>query len=277
MSATAGVESSARIGEGVELAYRATGEGPPLLMIMGTSGSYGLWGDLVPLLAESHRVIAYDARGLGGSSRGSVRISMAQLADDALALMDALSIEQADVLGWSLGSATAQELALAAPERVASLVLYGTWARTDGFQRAVLAALSAPWRAGDLGGAFAALGLAFSPELQNSPDFEPLMESLVAFFPSTPEQIAATVEQWDADLAHDTADRLGRITAPTLVIAGEQDLLTPQWQGRKVADAIPGAEFKLMTGPGSSHAAHMERPEEFNDAVTEFLERSPLL
>ena len=276
MSATAGVESSARIGDGVELAYRTTGDGPPLLMIMGTSGSYGLWGDLVPVLAESHRVVVYDARGLGGSSRGSARISMAQLADDALALMDALSIERADVIGWSLGSATAQELALAAPERVGAMVLYGTWARTDGFGRAMLAALSAPWRAGDLGSAFAALGLAFSPELQDSPEFEPMMESMVPMFPSTPEQMATTVEQWDADLAHDTADRLGQIEAPTLVIVGEQDLLTPPWQGRKVAEAIPGADFHLITGPGSSHAAHIERPDEFNDAVTEFLERSPL-
>lgn len=277
MSATAGVESSARIGDGVELAYRATGDGPPLLLIMGTSGSYGLWGDLVPVLAESHRVIAYDARGLGDSSRGSARISMAQLADDALALMDALSIEQADVLGWSLGSATAQELALAAPERVGSMVLYGTWPRCDGFQRAMYTALSAPWRAGDLGSAFAALGLVFSPELQDSDGFEPLMESLVALFPSTPEQIATTVEQWDADLAHDTAGRLGRIMAPTLVIVGEQDIVTPPWQSSKVAEAIPDADFHLITGPGSSHAAHIERPEEFNDAVTEFLERSPLL
>jgi pimeloyl-ACP methyl ester carboxylesterase len=102
------------------------------------------------------------------------------------------------------------------------------------------------------------------------------MEGLVPMFPSTPEQVAVTVEQWEADLAHDTTGRLGSITAPTLVIAGEQDLLTPSWQGRKVADAIPGAEFHLISGPGSSHAAHMERPDEFTAAVTEFLERSPL-
>jgi pimeloyl-ACP methyl ester carboxylesterase len=276
VSATAAAESSARIATGVQISYSARGDGPPLLLITGTSASYGMWGELVPALAGSHRVIAYDARGLGGSERGNAPISISQLADDALALMDALGIERADLLGWSLGSATAQELTLSSPERVGSLALYGTWGHADGFQRAMFTALSAPWRAGDLGGAFAALGLAFSPELQDSPEFEGLMEGMVPMLPSTPEQMAATVEQWDADLAHDTAGRLSRIGVPTLVIAGEQDLLTPPWQGRKVADAIPGAEFHLITGPGSSHAAHIERPDEFLTVLTEFLERSPL-
>ena len=83
-------------------------------------------------------------------------------------------------------------------------------------------------------------------------------------------------EQWDADLAHDTLDRLGDIAAPTLVIAGEQDLLTPPWQGRKVAEAIPGAQWHLFTGPGSSHALGVERAEEFLPRVLDFLAEHPL-
>jgi pimeloyl-ACP methyl ester carboxylesterase len=79
------------------------------------------------------------------------------------------------------------------------------------------------------------------------------------------------VEQWDADLAHDTLDRLGDITAPTLVIAGEQDLLTPPWHGRQVAESIPGAKLHMFTGPGSSHALGVERAEEFLPLVQDFL------
>ena len=81
-----------------------------------------------------------------------------------------------------------------------------------------------------------------------------------------------TVEQWDADLAHDSLDRLGDITAPTLVVVGEQDLLTPPWQARAVAEAVPGARFELVTGPGSSHALHIERLEDLLRIVNSFLE-----
>ncbi len=84
------------------------------------------------------------------------------------------------------------------------------------------------------------------------------------------------MEQWDADMAHDTLDRLGSITAPTLVIAGEQDLLTPPWHGRQVAEAIPGAELHMFTGPGSSHALGAERVEEFLPLVQKFLAGHPI-
>src|SRR4051812_35107629 len=123
---------SVAVRTGVTLNYEVTGDGEPLLLIMGTSGSIGLWGDLATRLAEGHRVIAYDNRGLGGSSRGSGPITSASLAEDAAALLEALEVPQAHVVGWSLGSAAAQELALAHPGRVLSVVLYATWGRTDG-------------------------------------------------------------------------------------------------------------------------------------------------
>jgi pimeloyl-ACP methyl ester carboxylesterase len=255
----------------IAVAVQEYGAGEPLLVINGTSQSLGFWVDTAQVWAGSYRVITYDLRGMGGSERGSGAISVASLAADAAALLDALEVPRAHVLGYSLGSAVAQELALAAPEKVASLVLYCTWARTDGFQRAMITGLAHPWRTGDLEAALGALGVAFSPQLLDSPEFGGLIEQLLPLFPSTPEQIRTTAEQWDADLAHDTLDRLGDITAPTLVIAGEQDLLTPPWHGRQVADAIPGARHHLFTGPGSSHALGVERAEEFVPMVAGWL------
>ena len=255
----------------IAVAVQEYGEGEPLLVINGTSQSLGFWAEPAMVWAARHRVITYDLRGLGGSERGTGQMSVASLAEDARALLDALEVERAHVLGYSLGSAVAQELTLAAPEKVASLVLYCTWARTDGFQRAMLTALAHPWRTGDLEAALGALGVAFSPQLLDSPDFGELIQQLLPLFPTTEAQIQATAEQWDADLAHDTLDRLGQITAPTLVIAGEQDLLTPPWHGRQVADTIPGARHQLFTGPGSSHALGVERAEEFIPMVAEFL------
>ena len=264
------------VATGVRLNVKETGTGDPVLLIMGTSGSLGLWGAAQEPLSEGFRVVSFDNRGIGESERGEGAITMATLAADADALLDALGIERAHIIGWSLGSAVAQELALAAPQKVASLVLYATWGRLDNFQRAVLTGLRAPWAMGDLEGAYTALGIAFSPEALNSPEFEQMMEQMLPLFPQTQQQVSTTLEQWDADVAHDTLDRLHGIAAPTLVIAGEQDLLTPPSQCKAGADRIPGAEYELFTGPGSSHGLMMERGEEFNRVVADFLGRHPL-
>lgn len=256
---------------GTTLNYEITGDGEPLLLIMGTSGAIPLWGELSSRLAQTHRVIAFDNRGLGGSDRGTGPISVASLAEDASALLEAIEVPRAHVLGWSLGSAAAQELALAHPEQVASAVLYATWGRADGFQRSVLTALRLPYVHRDMESALATAGLAFSPQLLDHPDFAQMLEPMLPAFPQNEEQMQVTVEQWDADLAHDALDRLGGISAPTLVIVGEQDLLTPHWQAKKVAAAIPGARYEFVPGPGSSHGLHIERPEDLTKIVTGFL------
>lgn len=264
------------VATGVRLNVSQTGTGEPLLLIMGTAGSIGFWEPLVAPFAEQHRVIAYDSRGLGQSERGDKRITMSSLAEDAAALLDALQIERAHVLGWSLGSAVAQELALAHPDRVGGLILYATWGRGDGYMRAMLTAIRHPWETGDMEAAFTSLGLCFSPQLLQSPEFEPLVEQLLPLFPQTETQIRTTCEQWQADEEHDTLDRLAGIGAPTLVIAGEQDVLTPPWAGQEVAERIPGARYELLAGPGSSHVLMMERAEDFIALVLGFVQEHPL-
>jgi pimeloyl-ACP methyl ester carboxylesterase len=256
---------------GTTLNYEISGDGDPLLLIMGTSGSIPLWGELAARLAETHRVIAFDNRGLGGSDRGDGPISVASLAEDASALLEALEVPSAHALGWSLGSAIVQELALARPDQVATALLYATWGRCDGFQRSVLSALRLPYAHRDMESALVTAGLAFSPQLLDHPDFAQMLEPMLPAFPQNEEQMQVTVEQWDADLVHDSIDRLGAISAPTLVVVGEQDLLTPPWQAKKVADAIPGARYELVTGPGSSHGLHIERPDDLTKIVASFL------
>jgi pimeloyl-ACP methyl ester carboxylesterase len=261
---------------GVTLNYEVSGSGDPLLLIMGTSGSIPLWGEMVARLAQTHQVIAFDNRGLGGSDRGAGPISVASLAEDASALLEALDVPRAHVMGWSLGSAVAQELALAHPDQVASAVLYATWGGCDGFQRAVLSALRLPYVHRDMESALAVSGLAFSPQLLDHPDFAQMLEPMLPAFPQNEAQMQVTVEQWDADLAFDSLERIGAITAPTLVVVGEQDLLTPPWQAQKVADAIPGARYELLHGPGASHGMHIERPDDLTKIVTSFLDEHPL-
>ncbi|WP_317930725.1 alpha/beta hydrolase [Halioxenophilus sp. WMMB6] len=261
---------------GPRLAYRDVGEGEPLLLIMGVAGSLGLWSPLEPSLVESRRIISFDNRGLGGSERGRGEISVASMADDAAAVLDALGIERAHVFGWSLGSAACQELALRHPERVGSLVLNGTWARRDGFQTAVLTGLRSTWSTGDITAALTASGILFSPQLLNAPEFQAIFKPFIPLFPQTLEQVRVVGEQWQAAFAHDTLSRLPEIKAPTIVLSGEQDLLTSRRQCEEVANAIAGAEIACFDGPGSSHALHFERTEEVTQVVSEFLDRNPL-
>ncbi|WP_326835117.1 alpha/beta fold hydrolase [Amycolatopsis rhabdoformis] len=266
------------LGDGVDLFYDVHGDarlpGEPVLLVTGTTASVGLWTPaIIDGLAVDRQVIAYDHRGMGGSSAYPEAVSMASLAADAVALLEELGTGPVHVVGWSLGSAVAQELALARPDLVASLVLYGTWARGDGFQRCLVTALRCPWQHGDLAGAIAALGVAFSPELLDSPEFDQRIASVLPLFPRTDEQIRAVVRQWDADLAHDTLDRLPGIDRPTTVLVGAQDLLTPPRLSRAVAVAIPGAEFVLVEGAGSSHSLHVERPDEWLKHVRAHLAR----
>jgi pimeloyl-ACP methyl ester carboxylesterase len=99
------------------------------------------------------------------------------------------------------------------------------------------------------------------------------VQETVALLASNPNPVGpdAYDRQARAYVEFDALDRLGGITAPTMVVVGEQDLLTPPWIAREVADGIPGARFEVITGAGSSHVVPLERPHEFNRLVTDFL------
>ena len=117
----------ARAGE-IELSYERAGSGPPLLMIMGMSGTALHWGEpFLDVLREDFETIVYDHRGVGRSSRMEEPFTIAQLAEDAAGLLDALELDSAHVLGISMGGMVAQELALAHPERIRTLTLGCTY------------------------------------------------------------------------------------------------------------------------------------------------------
>ncbi len=264
----------AEIRPGFWLSYNVHGDpdAEPLVMITGAGGSKDGWGQLVPELSTRYRLICFDCRGLGESDPGAEPVSFEAVADDIAALLDQLGLRTAHVLGWSWGSGVAQQFALKHPARLGSLVLWSTWSRTDGYLRAVFTGIRYPFAQMDVDTAVTVLGTVFSPELLDSPDYEKtVLANLLPLAPQTDTQVRTVVEQWDAGLLHNTSALLPEITAPTLVVVGEQDVLTPPRYSQEVAQLVPGARFELFTGPGASHAVGLERPAEFVALLFDFL------
>jgi len=258
---------------GQELYYEVHGEGPPLLLVMGIGYDATLWGlQQIPVLSKHFRVIVFDNRDAGRSSRSECSYSIGDMADDVAGLLDALNIGRAHLLGISMGAMIGQEFALRHPERLHRLILTGTGAATARAQFDAIQSWSFV-KAHDVDGLdFAGQQFLwlFSESFRRNPEG---VKQTLEMLASNPHPVAADAyrRQADAYLGHDTLDRLSDVLAPTLVVAGERDRLTPPWICREVADGIPNAEFVVVDGPGSSHVLPLERPEEFNALVLDFL------
>jgi 3-oxoadipate enol-lactonase len=245
----------------IQLDYERGGSGPPLLMIMGMSGTALSWGK--PLLEDlrgDFDAIAYDHRGVGASSRLEGPTSIRQMAQDAAGLLDALELDSAHVFGISMGGMVAQELALDRPELIRTLTLGCTYCggrdavrgNDEGYRRVAEAR-----RSGDRDGAVRA-----SWEMNVSPAFATNDEQYDAFVARSMRRsvaIPVIVEQARAIAAHDTSARLGQIELPTLVIHGTVDELLPVANGRQIAELIPGARLEVLDGIG--HMFFVECPE----------------
>lgn len=254
---------------GIETYYEIHGSGPPILLVAGLGGAGTYWREQVAPFAHAHTVIVYDQRGTGRSSHVPVA-SIAELAGDALALLDAVKVDKVHFVGHSTGGAIGQVLALDRPERLKSLVLYATVHRSDPFRRrmwsfrkTVLAKMGAK--------AYAQLTslVLYSPAWIAANDAKLVEEEAIAErMLSNPSIMASRI---DAILAHDRADDLARIGAPTLVLCARDDLMTPAYFSQDIAARIPKAEFVLLDGGG--HACSKTQVEEFNRHVLDFIVR----
>lgn len=245
---------------GRRLSYERRGSGEPLLLIMGLSGTRASWGD--EFLAEldgAFETIAYDHRGIGGSDAVDGSFTITDLAADAARLIEALGLESAHVLGISLGGMVAQELALAAPERVRTLALGCTYCGGQGSQltdRAVIGRLLAAGASGDRE---RILRTGF--EINTSPAYAASPGAWEAFREralSVPAPLPVVFEQLRATAVHDTSARLPRLSLPTLVLHGDLDEMLDVSNARRIAQLIPGARLEVMEGVG--HMFWIEQP-----------------
>lgn len=259
---------------GQRLYYEVSGSGTPLVLIMGIGYDATLWGNQVPAFSEHFSCVTFDNRDVGRSSKASGPYSIDDMADDVVGLLDHLHLPKAHVLGLSMGAMIGQSLAVRHPDRVDRLVLTGAAAAPA---RAAFDPIQVwGWlKARDAeGGTFAAeqfVWLFSTSFLRNRPAVDATVASLQSNpNPVTPEAYA---RQASAYVKFDILGRLGSVKAKTLVITGEQDLLTPPWLGREIAAAIPNARFELVSGDGASHVLPLERPGDFNRLVVDFLKR----
>jgi pimeloyl-ACP methyl ester carboxylesterase len=257
--------------------YERSGSGEPVLLVTGFTISSAVFEPVLPLYEPRLDCIRYDNRGSGRSSAPPWLTSMPELAGDAVRVLDALGLDSAHVYGVSMGGMIAQELAIRFPERVRGLVLAGTWA---GGPRAVRPA--AGELAAALGGAVRALrrpGRPWLGELLFSKRFrdeqpERVRELLAYFHRHRPPPHGAWAHLW-ASIYHDTVSRLGNIQAPTLVMHGGEDAMTPRANAEELARRIPDAQLAVVEGAG--HAFPLERPEESLRITLDWLhEREPI-
>jgi pimeloyl-ACP methyl ester carboxylesterase len=252
----------------VELWVERIGHGPDVLLIAGLGDTAEAWQPQLDGLADRYRLTAFDNRGAGRTPLTGGPLSTATMADDAAAILRALDVPSAHVAGFSMGSAIAQELALRHPDLVRSLVLVSTYARPDALFRAQLEF----WRwlpeAAPSERAFfeAFFTWVYTPRAHADGSVDEIVEEALAF--PHQQSLKAFQAQVDALLAHDTAERLSRIAAPTLVVSSELDIVLPPRFGLSVAAEIPGARFEVM--PGEAHQPFPEVPEQFNARVDAF-------
>lgn len=260
-----------RVGQ-IELFYEEDGCGEPIVWIHGLGIDHRVWGLQMPLFTQHFRCLTFDNRDAGQSDRSPNSYTIKTMADDAVRLMDALAIDKAHVVGLSMGGAVAQELAIAYPARVQRLVLVSTYTSSDRrgadvlnsfalmrtrFSREEYARATSPW--------------VFTYQDYLTPGF---VDLATARFMEDPYFLPADVypRQVEAALSHFTEDRLSRITAPTLIVAGDDDLLTPMRFARTLHEYIPGATLAVIQGGG--HAFILTHAGEFNRLVLSFLKNS---
>jgi 3-oxoadipate enol-lactonase len=252
-----------------QIAYDVTGSGPAVVLLHAGLGDRTMWDAQVPAFANHFTVVRIDARGFGETRKPPVGYSSVA---DVVAVLDHLGIERAHLVGVSMGSQTAIELTVFAPERVASLVPVA--ARTG---VPVSPELRVGWDRVD--------EIFESGDIEGANEYELRMWIDGPF--RTPEMIDPTFRERvrvmnGALLVRDDVEgdeikpdppaeeRLGEISAPTFVIYGDQDIADVQQAGPLLAQAIPGTRLVVM--PGVSHLPQMEQPERFNEIVLEFLQ-----
>lgn len=260
--------------DGTRIHYEITGltKRAPVLLVQGLGAEKNSWNLQRAALALRHRTIAFDNRGAGRSDKPDGTYNLEQMADDAIAVLDAAGIESAHVVGLSMGGAISQIIALKYPQRVRSLTLVATACRNHAWREELLSSWAELAQTDGMG----AVGREAARWMIGPRSFRRLLPAMgwmgtqQLFNPANAfvSQINAILATEDEEL---TAD-LSNITCPAMVVVGNQDVLTPRGDAEEIAARIPTAELVIISG--GAHGLHIERASTFNRVLLEFLNRA---
>ncbi len=253
--------------DGAELFYEIEGQGEPLVLLNGIMMTTRSWAPQLPALTSRFRCVLHDFRGqLRSPHRASFNIE--QHADDLAALLDHLHIERAHIVGTSYGGEVGMIFAYTYPERTRSLAVIASTSRADEHMRQrAFAAMNAAMTEHDRLYDVVARDF-FSPEfLRAHPQMLDEGRTRLATYPE--EFFTGYVNLCDAFSALDITDNLRAVRCPTLVIAAERDTLKPVGCSEAIVNEIEGA--RLLVVPNAGHAVFMERPDDINRALLDFL------
>ena len=254
---------------GIDVNYELEGEGPEtLVLINGLADDLESWGFQVPDLLEAGlRVLRFDNRGIGKTDSPAGAYTSRLLADDAKALVDHLGLTDFHLMGVSMGGMISQEYALAYGSDLRSLTLACTYAAPGPF----CSRMFAMWAdmAKELGVPFVMRDVTlwaftvpfFSERPAEAAEFEEAMAGLQM-------SVDAYLSQLNVIQTHDTTDRLGSISVPTLVLAGEEDILIPVSLSKSLHEMVPGSQWATVPG---GHASLWEIPAPFNARLIDFI------
>jgi 3-oxoadipate enol-lactonase len=262
----------AEAADGTRLHYSVSGrrDGEPVLMIQGLGADSRGWLRQRLAFAARHRVIVFDNRGVGRSDRPPGPYDLEVMAADALAVLDAAGVADAHVMGASMGGVISQIIAVRHPERVRSLILACTACRQLPWRRELLAEWAEVAERDGMGG-FTTYAVRWVIGPRSLRRFWPALGLVGTLAQNlTPDSFLAQVQ---AILATDDDVRfeLRAVRAPTLVLVGSQDILTPLGDSEEIADLIPGAELAVIGG--GAHGFMFEHAAAFNRTVLDFLRR----
>jgi 3-oxoadipate enol-lactonase len=261
--------------DGTRIHYEVTGKSgaTPVLMIQGLGASKNAWNLQRIAMATRFRIISFDNRGAGRSDKPTEPFTLEQMADDALAVLDAAGIETAHVVGASMGGVISQIVAVKYPHRVRSLTLVCTACRNHPWRQELLQSWAKT--AADKG--MIEVGKEAAQWVMSPRSFRRLVPAFTWMGPlAALRPRHSFVSQIDAILntREDLVDQLSTITAPTMVIVGNQDILTPRGDSEEIAERIPNAELVVISG--AAHGLMMEHSSTFNRILIEFLRRTEL-
>ena len=260
--------------ENLDMYYEIIGQGDPLVMIRGLGSNVDHWYEQVPTLSKKYQLLVFDNRGIARSSDPGSAFSTRDMAGDTAALMESAGIRSAHVLGYSMGGMVAQEIALNYPEKIKGMILVAT-------DCGITQRIKARPEVSRLFSQMVSLGtpeakLAAAACLYAKHTFESKTEVIEHYnevsmrFPASQDIMA---RQWAAVTQHDACSRLQNISSPTLTLTGSEDVLIPPENAKIMAEIIPNARMSTIDDGG--HLVLIEQPQQFNQAVIDFLDGLP--